>query len=258
MTTVVSFRPAALRRFVVLVSAGIQCLLVTACSPPVSPAITPDPFEQRNRNVHEFNKAVDRNLVRPTAFGYGGVAPGPLRNGIQNFALNLGAPSDILNGLLQGRPGKALENTVRFAVNTTIGIGGVFDPATAMGIQGDPTDYGETLHVWGMPEGNHVEIPLIGPSNDRDALGLVMDVFLDPMRFILPTAEANASTGVQILAGLGRRYRYSDSIDSILYESADSYAQLKLLYLENRRFALGQKVENDADFVDPYEDPYGQ
>jgi len=253
-----TFRHAALRRFTALVSAGILCLMLAGCSKPVTPAVTPDPFEQRNRNVHEFNKAVDRNLVRPTAFGYGGAAPGPLRNGIQNFALNLGAPSDILNGILQGRLGKAAENTFRFAINTTIGIGGLFDPATAMGIEGDPTDYGETLHVWGLPEGNYVEIPLVGPSNDRDALGLVMDVFLDPMRFILPTAEANASTGIQILAGLGRRYRYSDSIDAILYESADSYAQLKLFYLQNRRFDLGQTVANDADFVDPYEDPYGE
>jgi phospholipid-binding lipoprotein MlaA len=109
-----------------------------------------------------------------------------------------------------------------------------------------------------MAEGNYVEIPLIGPSTDRDALGLVMDIFLDPLRFTLPTAEANASTAIQILAGLGRRYRYSDTIDSILYDSADSYAQLKLLYLQNRRFQLGQTVENDADFVDPYEDPYGE
>jgi len=249
---------AVRRRLMPVISAGLLCLALAACAAPSPPATTPDPYEQRNRTVHGFNKALDKNIVRPTAFGYGEVAPGPLRNGIQNFALNLGIPSDIVNSLLQARLGPALENTVRLAVNTTVGIGGLFDPATAMGIEGEPTGYGETLHVWGMAEGNYVEIPLIGPSNDRDALGLVMDIFLDPLRFTLPTAEANASTGIQILAGLGRRYRYSDTIDSILYDSADSYAQLKLLYLQNRRFELGQTVENDEDFVDPYEDPYGQ
>ena len=253
-----TFPRSAWRRLSNIVSAGLLCVTIAACSAPSLPVTTPDPYEARNRKVHNFNKALDQNIVRPTAFGYGDVAPGPLRNGIQNFALNLGIPSDIVNSLLQGRLEAALENTVRLAVNTTIGIGGVFDPATPMGIEGEPTGYGETLHVWGMAEGNYVEIPLIGPSNDRDALGLVMDIFLDPLRFTLPTAEANASTGIQILAGLGRRYRYSATIDSILYESADSYAQLKLLYLQNRRFELGQTVKDDADFVDPYEDPYGQ
>ncbi len=246
------------RRLTPLISAGLLCFAVVACTAPSPPAVTPDPYEQRNRSVHGFNKALDQKIVRPTAFGYGGVTPGPFRNGIQNFALNLGIPSDIVNSLLQARPEAALENTVRLAINTTVGIGGVFDPATAMGIEGEPTGYGETLHVWGMAEGNYVEIPLIGPSTDRDALGLVMDIFLDPLRFTLPSAEANASTGIQILAGLGRRYRYSDMIDSILYDSADSYAQLKLLYLQNRRFELGQTVEDNGDFVDPYEDPYGQ
>ncbi len=252
------FLSAVRRCLTRLISVGLICLAVAGCSPPPLPAVTPDPYEERNRSVHGFNKTLDQAIVRPSAFGYGGVTPGPLRSGIQNFSLNLGLPSDILNSLLQARPGAALENTVRLAVNTTIGIGGVFDPATAMGIKGVPTGYGETLHVWGMAEGNYVEIPLVGPSNDRDALGLVMDIFLDPLRFALPTAEANAATGIQILAGLGRRYRYSDTIDAILYESADSYAQLKLLYLQNRRFQLGQTVENDADFVDPYEDAYGQ
>jgi phospholipid-binding lipoprotein MlaA len=246
--------PSTLRR-------TASCLLIAGlaagCSAPAPSGAFSDPYEERNRSVHEFNKTVDRNVVRPTAFGYGGAAPGPLRTGIQNFALNLGAPSDIVNSILQARPEAALENTVRFAINTTVGLGGILDPASAMGIMGQPTGYGETLHVWGMAEGNYVEIPLVGPSTDRDALGLVLDIALDPLRFTLPTAEANASTGIQILAGLGRRYRYSDTIDSILYESADSYAQSRLLYLQNRRFTLGQGSEDD-DFVDPYEDPYAE
>ncbi len=85
----------------------------------------------------------------------------------------------------------------------------------------------------------------------------MVDIVYDPVRYILPTAEANAATIVQVAAGLGRRYRYAKTIDSILYESADSYAQSRLLYLESRRFELGQEAGGDG-FVDPYEDPYGQ
>ncbi len=240
-----------------LAMTAILLAFLAGCATSPSPQGISDPYEARNRQIHNFNKSVDTNIVRPSAFGYGAAAPGPIREGIQNFALNLGLPANILNMVLQGRPGPAVESTARLLVNTTVGLGGLLDPATSMGLAEDPTGFGETLHVWGMAEGNYVELPLVGPSNDRDVLGLVMDIALDPLRFALPTAEANTSTAIQILAGLGRRYRYSETIDSILYESADSYAQARLLYLQNRRYELGQTVET-GDFVDPYEDPYGQ
>ena len=236
---------------------GIVAALLAAmagCAAPVPSGIT-DPHEARNRKVHEFNKSLDQNLVRPSAFGYGHTAPGPVRIAVQNFAQNLGLPGDVLNDVLQAKPEPATHNTLRFIVNTTVGIAGLFDPATAIGLPGKPTGFGETLHVWGFGEGNYVELPLFGPSTGRDSIGLLMDIALDPLRFTLPTAAANASTGVQVIAGLGRRYRYSDEIDAILYGSADSYAQLRLLYLQNRRYQLGQAV-SPGDFVDPYEDPY--
>ena len=258
MSPVFITKPATRRAARSGIAAALLCVgLAAGCAAPAPSEGLSDPFESRNRKIHEFNKGFDQNIVRPSAFGYGGAAPGPLRTGVQNFALNLGMPANIVNSVLQARPGAAVENTARFVINTTVGLGGLFDPATGMGIAGKPTGFGETLHVWGMAEGNYVEVPLVGPSTDRDALGLVMDIALDPLRFALPPAEANASTIVQVLAGLGRRYRYSDTIDSILYESADSYAQSRLLYLQNRRFELGQTVET-GDFVDPYEDPYGQ
>ncbi len=247
-------RPAKNRRLLAVLAVSLA--LVAGCAAP--PPSDMDPFEAANRRTHEFNKAFDRNVLRPSAFGYGGTAPGPVRTGINNFALNLGLPADIVNSVLQGRPGPALENTARLVVNTTVGIGGLLDPATELGIAGKRTGFGETLHVWGVGEGPYIELPLAGPSTGRDTVGLVMDIALDPMRYVLPTAEANASTGVQILAGLGRRYQYSETVDSILYESADSYAQLRLLYLQNRRFELGQTADSDESFIDPYEDFNGQ
>jgi phospholipid-binding lipoprotein MlaA len=233
--------------------------LLAACGPSPAPEGINDPLEENNRAMHQFNKAVDRGVVRPSAFTYGDTAPGPLRQGISNFADNLAVPGHVVNNILQGRPGKALENTGRFVVNTTLGVGGLFDPATGMGIEGDPTDFGETLHVWGAGEGNYVELPFIGPSTERDMIGKGVDIVLDPFWFILPTTEAYYALGIQVADALNDRDRYSATIDSILYESADSYAQARLLYLQNRRFELGQTTTDgeSGDFVDPYEDPYG-
>jgi phospholipid-binding lipoprotein MlaA len=231
--------------------------LLLACGPKPESGIY-DPLETTNRAIHDFNKSLDRSAVRPTANAYGTVVPGPLRQGIQNFALNLGQPSNVANNILQARLDDALINTVRLAVNSTVGIGGLFDPATAFGIPDPRTDFGETLAVWGVREGPFIELPFAGPSTLRDTAGIIVDVVYDPLRYILPTAEANAATGIQVAAGLGRRYRFSKTIDSLLYESADSYAQARLLYLDSRRFELGQRTEGEGDFVDPYEDPYGE
>lgn len=230
--------------------------LLAACGPPPAPQTISDPLESQNRANHKINVAIDRYALKPVATAYGDAVPGPGREVVSNIGDNVELPSDIVDGLLQGNVEGALKNTLRFGINTALGIGGIFDPATAMGVLGDPTDFGETLHVWGVKEGNYVELPVIGPTTERDLMGRAVDVFLNPLRFILPTAEANWATGFQIAANLEKRSRYSDSIDSVIYDSADSYAQTRLLYIQNRRFELGQAVEND-NFEDPYEDPYG-
>lgn len=233
------------------------CLALAGCGPAAIPSGINDPNEAQNRSVHAFNKAVDRNALRPVSQAYGSVVPRPGQVLVSNVGSNAGLPSGIVNGLLQADVGGAAQNTMRFLINTTLGLGGIFDPATAMGVPEVSTDFGETLHRWGVSEGTYVELPLIGATTDRDMLGMAADVFLNPLRFVLPTTEANWATGFQIAAGLGARSRYSDTIDSVLYESADSYAQTRLLYLQNRRFELGQGA-SDGDFVDPYEDPYGE
>jgi phospholipid-binding lipoprotein MlaA len=232
-------------------------LAQAACGPAPAPTGINDPNEAANREVHEVNKAIDRALVGPASNAYGSVIPDPLRQGVQNFAGNLDLPNDVANGFLQGRPGPALENTLRFVVNTTIGIGGLFDPARAMGINGKPTDFGETLHVWGFAEGAYGELPFIGPSTTRDTVGKAVDVALNPLRLVLPTREANAATAAAVASRLGDRFKFDNTVDSILYDSADSYAQTRLLYLQNRRFELGQGTGDstgEEDFFDPYED----
>jgi phospholipid-binding lipoprotein MlaA len=247
---------------VLLLAAGV----LASCGPAPIPEGINDPLEQQNRAMHEVNKALDRNAVRPVARAYGDVVPGPGRTAIANIGSNVALPSNIVNGLLQADLPSASTNTARFLINTTVGIGGLLDPATAIGVLRDDKDFGETLHRWGVGEGNYVELPVIGPTTERDLAGMLVDVFLNPLRFILPDVEANWATGFQIAAGIGSRDRFSDTIDSVLYESADSYAQTRLLFLQNRRYELGQGGPSgefidpyeDAGFIDPYEDPYAE
>jgi len=243
--------------------AALALAALAACGPaPVADGIR-DPHETRNRAVHNFNKGVDRVALRPVSRVYGAL-PDPVERGVSNVAENLSAPGNVVNNLLQGRVGPAAQNTLRFATNTIFGIGGLFDTATALGLPAVETDFGETLHVWGVGEGNYVELPLLGPSTGRDAAGRVVDLATNPLLLALPASEGRVATGFRLASRIGDRSRYSDTLDSILYESADSYAQMRLLYLQNRRFELGRSegaatgaAAQDA-FVDPYEDPYGQ
>lgn len=235
----------------------MSALALSACAREPAPAGINDPNEAMNRKVHAFNRGVDKALLRPAASAYGKVVPQPVEQGVQNFATNLDAPGDVVNDLLQANPQDAARNTVRFLINTTIGIGGLFDPATAMGLAGAPTDFGETLHVWGAKEGRYVELPFLGPSTTRDFTGTLVDVALNPLRLVLEKPETYWMTGAKVASTLGDRARYSETFDSVLYDSADSYAQARLLYLQNRRFELGQTggasdASDDANFEDPY------
>jgi phospholipid-binding lipoprotein MlaA len=230
---------------------------VSACTPASTPAQFSDPDEAQNRDFHDLNVVIDKYLLRPVAKGVDAVAPDPILEGVSNFADNLDMPKSVVNNLLQFRLAKAAENMLRFALNTTIGIGGLFDPATALGIPGDASDFGETLHIWGMPEGDYAELPLLGPTTDRDSLGSIVDLAMNPLRLIIPAQYAYVPTAAQLGATIGDRGRYSETFDSILYDSADGYAQARLLYLQNRRFELGMDAADDPN-ADPYEDPYAE
>ncbi len=234
---------------------------LASCGEISAPAGISDPAEAQNRDFHEFNVALDRNLLRPVAIGVNQAAPPELLQGVSNFADNLDMPKSVLNDVLQLKLDKAAENTLRFVINTTVGVGGLFDPATALGIAGDETDFGETLHVWGVPEGNYAELPFVGPTTDRDLLGTLVDFALNPLRLVVPKEYAMVPSMAQLAARTGDRGRYSETYDSVLYDSADGYAQTRLLYLQNRRFELGMTSEEEAyadPYADPYEDPYAQ
>lgn len=235
---------------------GALLAMVAGCTAAVGPGEINDPHEATNRRVHAFNVGLDKGVVRPVSQGYGAVVPEPARMWIKNFSNHLSLPGIVLNDLLQARPGDAFHNTGRFVINTTFGLGGTLDVATEMDLPVRDSDFGETLHVWGFPEGAYQELPLLGPSTERDTAGRIVDFAMNPTRHILSDDQRDALTGVNAAARIGDRHEHSELIDSILYDSADSYAQARLLYLQNRRFKLNDKAEEE--YFDPYEDPYAE
>jgi len=262
--------PAIVTRRIVQSCVLFGVVVLAACAqPPADQASrgTFDPYEQENRKIHEFNRGLDRGLVRPVAKGYDTAIPDDIENAIVRFAVNTSLPSDIVNNVLQLNMRGAFQDTARFLVNTTVGLGGFFDPASEMGMPaGTNTDFGETLHVWGAREGAYIELPLLGPSTTRDTSGIFVDLFTNPLSYVIESPENLAITGAGVAAGLSRRSKFSETIDQILYESADSYAQSRSIYLQNRRFELGGTEA--STYTDPYdsiapaaptlEDPYDQ
>lgn len=224
---------------------------VSACSPAPSISSINDPYEANNRRVHEFNRRLDQSLLKPASEAYGDLLSEPISTGVDNFAANLSLPGIVLNNLLQGNVPDALSNSARFVINSTVGVAGLFDPASDNKLYEQSSDFGETLHVWGFREGNYVELPVLGPSTERDVVGRLVDFVMDPLRLVLPEDLKYLGTAAEVLDTFGDRDKYSYLVDSILYESEDSYAQSRLSYLQNRRRTLvGELTEYDLE--DPY------
>src|SRR6056297_1250326 len=228
---------------------------LSACSTP-GPDHPPgepfDPYEKTNRQIHAFNKGLDRRVVRPISRGYSVFMPDDIETMVSRFSANLSIPQAVVNNIFQGNMRGATEDSYRFFVNTTIGLGGFFDPATELGMpEATDTDFGETLHVWGVPEGAYIEAPVFGPSTERAYAGRWIDTLTNPFRYVVETPESYISPSASIASALSRRGRFSETFDSVLYDSADSYAQSRSLYLQNRRFKLGGG--GDSAYTDPYD-----
>lgn len=240
----------ALRGSFLALAAG---LALTACTPmdpaQVGPGGVFDPHEADNRAVHRFNVAMDKALVRPVGKGVATALPEDVQTIIGNVGDNLSEPSSFVNHMLQGDARGMGVNLYRFVINSTLGLGGIFDAAGAFGVGKERSDFGETLHVWGAPEGAYVELPLLGPSTERDAAGKFVDLFTDPLSYVLPKPEKYVGTAARLTDKVGSRGRFADTVDSVLYDSADSYAQTRLLYLQNRRYELGIVVEDT--YIEP-------
>lgn len=231
----------------------VAAIALGACAPKPASGIN-DPYEVQNRRTHNFNKALDQGVIRPVSKAYVAVVPDPILDRVSAFSDNLSAPAYVLNNLLQGNFEDAFVNSSRFVINTVLGFGGLVDVAAEAGVPERDTDWGETFFVWGLPEGAYVEMPVIGPATERDRAGRIVGVFTNPMSYVIPSPESYAGTGAKVLDRLGDRGRYASTVDGVLYDSADSYAQARSIYLQNRRYELGGGATASAD---PYDDPYG-
>lgn len=239
-----------------LLLSPFAAVLLAGCAHPPQEAGINDPLEPANRAVHSFNKGLDKIAVRPLSMAYGTIVPEPARLAVSNVADTLSLPGTIANDLLQADIGAAGTNTLRLGLNLTFGLAGTIDFASAAGMPETDNDFGKTLAVLGVGEGPYVELPGFGPSTMRDAFGRGVDIALNPVGHWLKGNDGDAAFGAEVLNKLNDRYTYSETFDGVLYDSADSYAQLRLAYLQNRRFELGQSgvASSTDDFIDPYED----
>ena len=241
--------------------------VLAACAAPEVTSGVHDPHEDRNRQVFETNLAIDRAVFSGAGEGVT-LVPRPVLQGVAHVSETFSLPRTLVNDVLQFHFQDVVHNSFRLAVNLTFGLGGLLDPATDMGLEERPSDFGETLHVWGVGEGAYVVLPLLGPSTERDAVGKLVDLFTNPLVHVLPSPERYAGTVASAVETIADRGEYADALEDMILNSADPYAQARVFYLENRRFTLrsggggGEDAYidpyDDSLFVDPYEDPYGQ
>ena len=222
--------------------------ILGACSAPLEEGIS-DPFEASNRQVHEINKSLDKNIVRPVAVLYGDSTPVKLQSAVNNIAMNFSLPGNSINYILQGEIKSASNSSMKFLVNSTLGVVGIYDASSQLGIKSEKTDFGETMAKWGIGEGPYLDILVLGPSNQRDGIGKMVDIVFDPVGLI-GAGPKGVATVTSVAFGLSARSQFRESIDSILYQSADSYAQSRLFFLQNRRYELG--TNQTMPYIDPY------
>ena len=220
------------------------------------PAIAPsegDPWQSFNRSMFSVHESVDQAVVEPVARGYRSVTPGPVRQGVRNFLRNLRAPVIFANDVLQAEGNRGLTTVARFAVNTTIGIAGVFDPATSMGLEYHDEDFGQTLAVWGVDEGPYLFVPLMGPSNVRDTTGRIVDGMIDPLSYLDGDDATTFRATRGVLTGLSVREQLLESVDDIRRDSLDPYSTIRSSYELLRESAI-QNGQSDVQDLPEFDD----
>ena len=202
--------------------------------PPATLPKSYDPWEKWNRKVHRFNNGVDKHVAKPLAKAYVAVVPRPVRLGVSNFFNNLGQPVSALNALLQGRPKQAAQSLGRFALNTTLGIGGLFDPASDAHLPNHGEDFGQTLGVWGWKRSRYVELPLFGPRTLRDVVGMAGDAPLAPLPQIEEDKARVFLQGLQLVDIRTQLF----AVDSMREGAADDYTLVRDAWLQRRNYQI--------------------
>lgn len=203
-----------------------------------------DPWEGFNRQMHGFNTAADNLVLRPLAVGYKKIAPEPVQAGVSRFFANLSMPATVVNQALQGRPGDAATSLGRFVVNTTVGIVGLFDPASHFGLaQRDGEDFGQTLATWGWRDSRYLVLPLLGPRTVRDALGMVGDRPLSPVGQI---QDSGVASGLQALEIVDVRTRLLP-VDQFRRDALDDYVFVRDAWTQRRSRQITQDLRSGGD-----------
>ncbi len=195
-----------------------------------------DPLEPVNRALFEFHQVLDNFLLKPVAFVYSTLVPEPAREGVRNALLNLKTPVFLANDLMQGETMRAGDTLQRFAINSTIGVLGVFDAADKwFGIPRHTEDFGQTLAVWGSGEGPYLFIPVIGPSNPRDLVGLAADSAMDPLNWYLNNTDRQEWIYARTaLTGIDARAELLETLDNLEKTSLDYYVTMRSVYRQRR------------------------
>lgn len=239
------FARTAGRCAVVALAASLLCAACATVDVSSEPTEL-DHFERLNRGIYRFNRGVDRKVVRPLARAYDHVMPAPVEHRVRNFFTNLKAPTDIINNWLQGKFKPGFADFGRFLLNSTVGLGGFFDPATKLGLERHPEDFGQTLAVWGVPSGGYFVMPLLGPGTFRDWGAWRVDVRGD-----LLWQFDDAGARDKLLA-----WRYVSDRSALLpaertlEEAFDEYAFVRAAYLQRRRYQIFDAAPpEDEDYL---------
>ena len=241
-----------IRRILPLVLLAASLGACATRGPGAEAAASPgDPLEPTNRQVLDVNMAVDDAVLKPVAQGYRAAVPEYARTRIRNVLDNMAEPRIFANNVLQGRFLDAGHTTMRFFFNSTVGVAGLYDVATDFGIARRTGDFGQTLYSWGLDDGAYLMLPIAGPSNVRDTVGLVADGFLNPISWALPFSGNVARAGV---GGVDLREQNIESLDALRSGSLDFYARLRSVWEQRRDAELG-RTGDTGDRLDVLEDP---
>lgn len=221
--------------------------LVATAAQPSAKAADPDPWIGMNRNLHGFNDVLDKNILRPIARGYAWIMWDPLQRGVSNFFDNLQTPGVAINQLLQGKPGSSANDAGRFLVNSTIGILGLLDVASGFGMPQHDEDFGQTLVVWGIPQGPYFVIPIRGPSTVTATAGLFVDALTNPIRFVKNVPTRYVMYGLYFI-DLRSRLLGAEAL-----VSGDEYLFIRDAFLQGRTFQINDGSFEEDPFLDDFE-----
>jgi phospholipid-binding lipoprotein MlaA len=207
-----------------------------------------DPFEPANRVSYAITDGLDTYVLAPVARAYRYAVPGVIRRPIHNVLQNMTTPVLFVNDVAQTKPRRAGDTFMRFVINTTVGVGGLFDVAGGWGYPAHNTDFGQTLALWGIPSGPFLFLPLLGPSDPRDATGYGVDILFDPFTYV-PSGYGlkTLNTGRFVLGTVDARANVLDETDSIKKTALDPYATFRSLFRQNRESTIQQlRDDNQA------------